>query len=111
MTAGPFLKCNFRHAIEAPLPNILSVPNRCGAFERQRLLLSLLDSEPDMPGLTSAFLRPPLRSTEYGRAFGTLYTVVYRPNDGVADYLWPDDSWRRTFDSVDATKTVILREP
>jgi predicted choloylglycine hydrolase len=81
------------------------------SVERQRLLFSLLDSEPDMPGLTSAFLRPPLRSTEYGRAFGTLYTVVYRPNDGVADYLWPDDSWRRTFDSVDATKTVILREP
>jgi predicted choloylglycine hydrolase len=80
------------------------------SVERQRLLLSLLDSDPDMTKLTSAFLRPPLRSTEYGRAFGTLYTAVYRPNDGVVDYLWPDDSWRRTFDSVDATKTVILRE-
>jgi hypothetical protein len=60
--------------------------------------------------LASAFLRPPLRNIEYGRAFGTLYTVVYRPKDGVADYLWPDDSWRRTFDSPDATKTVILKE-
>jgi predicted choloylglycine hydrolase len=80
------------------------------SVERQRLLLSLLDSDPDITGLTSAFLRPPLRSTEYGRAFGTLYTAVYRPNDGVVDYLWPDDSWRRTFDSVDATKTVILKE-
>jgi hypothetical protein len=36
--------------------------------------------------------------------------VVYRPKDGVVDYLWPDDSWRRRFDSVDETKTVILRE-
>jgi len=80
------------------------------SVERQRLLLSLLDSDPDITGLTSAFLRPPLRSTEYGRAFGTLYTAVYRPNDSVVDYLWPDDSWRRTFDSVDATKTVILKE-
>jgi predicted choloylglycine hydrolase len=80
------------------------------SVERQRLLLSLLDSNPDMTTLTSAFLRPPLRSTEYGRAFGTLYTAVYRPNDGVVDYLWPDDSWQRTFDSPDATKTVILRE-
>jgi predicted choloylglycine hydrolase len=79
------------------------------SVERQRLLLSLLNSDPDIAGLTSAFLRPPLRSTEYGRAFGTLYTAVYRPNDGVVDYLWPHDSWRRTFDSVDATKTVILR--
>ena len=80
------------------------------SVERQRVLFSLLDSNPDMTELTSAFLRPPLRSTEYGRAFGTLYTAVYRPNDGVVDYLWPQDSWRRTFDSVDATKTVILRE-
>jgi predicted choloylglycine hydrolase len=80
------------------------------SVERQQLLLSLLDSDPDVAGLTAAFLRPPLRSTEYGRAFGTLYTAVYRPNDGVVDYLWPQDSWRRTFDSVDATKTVILRE-
>jgi predicted choloylglycine hydrolase len=81
------------------------------SVERQRSLSSLLDSNPDITRLTSAFLRPPLRNTEYGRAFGTLYTVVYRPKDGVADYLWPDDSWRRTFDSLDATKTVILKEP
>jgi predicted choloylglycine hydrolase len=80
------------------------------SVERQRLLLSLLNSNPDINGLTSAFLRPPLFSTEYGRAFGTLYTAVYRPNDGVVDYLWPQDSWRRTFDSVDETKTVILKE-
>jgi predicted choloylglycine hydrolase len=81
------------------------------SVERQRRLLALLDSDPDVTGLASAFLRPPLRSTEYGRAFGTLYTAVYRPNDGVVDYLWPQDSWRRRFDSVDATKTVMLREP
>jgi predicted choloylglycine hydrolase len=80
------------------------------SVERQRLLLSLLDSDPDLPRLASAFLRPPLRSTEYGRAFGTLYTAVYRPTDGVVDYLWPGDSWRRSFDSIDATKTVILKE-
>jgi predicted choloylglycine hydrolase len=80
------------------------------SVERQRLLQSLLDCDADVSGLISAFLRPPLRSTEYGRAFGTLYTAVYRPNDGAVDYLWPDDSWRRTFDSPGATKTVILRE-
>jgi predicted choloylglycine hydrolase len=80
------------------------------SVERQRLLLSLLDCDPDVTGVISAFLRPPLRSTEYGRAFGTLYTAVYRPNDGVVDYFWPGDSWRRRFDSVDETKTVILRE-
>jgi predicted choloylglycine hydrolase len=80
------------------------------SVERQRLLQSMLDADPDVTRLISAFLRPPLRSTEYARAFGTLYTAVYRPNDGVVDYHWPQDSWRRRFDSVDATKTVILRE-
>ena len=80
------------------------------SVERQRLLMSLLDSDPDIAGLTAAFLRPPLRSTEYGRAFGTLYTAVYRPNDGTVDYLWPHDSWQRRFDSVDETKTVMLSE-
>ena len=88
-------------------------PERAQALrsvERQRLLQSLLDCDPDVSELILGFLRPPLRSTEYGRAFGTLYTAVYRPNDGVVDYLWPQDSWQRTFDSSDATKTVILRE-
>ncbi len=80
------------------------------SVERQRLMLSLLDCQPDPTELISAFLRPPLRSTEYWRAFGTLYTAVYRPNDGAVDFFWPDDSWRRRFDSVDETKTVILRE-
>jgi predicted choloylglycine hydrolase len=80
------------------------------SVERQRLLMSLLDSDPDVTRLTSAFLRPPLRSTEYGRAFGTLYTAVYRPNDGTVNYVWPDDSWQRSFDSVDETKTVLLSE-
>jgi predicted choloylglycine hydrolase len=80
------------------------------SVERQRLLRSLLDTNTDPTKLISAFLGTPLRSTEYGRAFGTLYTAVYRPNDGVVDYLWPDDSWQRTFNSPDATKTVILRE-
>jgi len=27
------------------------------------------------------------------------------------DYLWPDDSWRRTFDAPEQIKTVVLREP
>src|SRR6476620_4268435 len=35
------------------------------SVERQRLLVSLLDREPGPAALTSAFLRPPLRSTAY----------------------------------------------
>ena len=34
-------------------------------------------------------MEPPLYSTEYSRGFGTLYTAVYRPADGVVTYHWP----------------------
>jgi hypothetical protein len=58
--------------------------------------------------LAAAFLRTPLYSTQYARAFGTLYTAVYRPSEGAIEYRWPTSSWRRTFDDPDATFTVQL---
>jgi hypothetical protein len=57
------------------------------------------------------FLRKPLHNTAYSRGFGTLYTAVYLPDDGVVEYHWPDTSWRRSFSSPDGTKDVVLREP
>jgi CubicO group peptidase (beta-lactamase class C family) len=37
-------------------------------------------------------MRSGVRQTAYARAFGTLYTVLYRPQLGYVDYLWPDSS-------------------
>ena len=79
------------------------------SLERQGFLLDLLATSPNATQLAAALLRPPIHQTSYGRAFGTLYTAVYRPALGYVDYLWPDTSWRRTFDSPDATRTVLLR--
>jgi predicted choloylglycine hydrolase len=83
---------------------------RFRSVERRAHLLELLDGRPDPTELAAALLRPPLRQTAYGQAFGTLYTVLYRPERGYVDYLWPDTSWRRRFDSPDGTRTLVLRD-
>jgi predicted choloylglycine hydrolase len=84
---------------------------RFRSVERQQALIRLLTTRPEPDNLAAAFLRPPLHSTAFSRAFGTLYTAVYRPTDGVVDYLWPETSWRRTFSSPEEKKVVVLREP
>jgi predicted choloylglycine hydrolase len=84
---------------------------RFRSVERQQALIRLLATRPEPGNLAAAFLRAPLHSTAFSRAFGTLYTAVYRPTDGVVDYLWPETSWRRTFSSPEETKAVMLREP
>jgi len=78
---------------------------------RQDALLRLAQSVPDAQRATEAFLRKPLYNTAYSRGFGTLYTAVYLPDEGVVVYHWPGTSWRRSFSSEDGTKDVILREP
>jgi predicted choloylglycine hydrolase len=82
---------------------------RYRSVERQRLLLELLDADPTPAELRAAFLRPPLHNVEYAQGFGTIYTAAYRPAEGVVDYVWRGSSWRRTFDSVDATHVALLR--
>jgi predicted choloylglycine hydrolase len=78
------------------------------SVQRQRFLLDLLARRPGVDGLVAAFLRPPLHSERYAEAFGTMYTAVYRPTVGVVDYVWPGSSWRRGFESPDATHSVVL---
>jgi predicted choloylglycine hydrolase len=72
--------------------------------ERERCVLALLED----PGLTredfvAAFLEPPLRSSEYAQGFGTLYTAVYEPTRGSAEFRWPGAVWRHSFASFDET--------
>lgn len=63
-----------------------------GTFERERRLLELLRS-PGMSGdrLVQAFLEEPLYRDGLASGFGTLYTAVYFPVTGRAEYRWPDD--------------------
>jgi predicted choloylglycine hydrolase len=77
--------------------------------ERLRHLGRLLREDPDPEQLAANFLTSPLYSTDYARAFGTLYTVVYRPAEQSVEYRWPETSWRRSFDTTDSTKSLVLR--
>ena len=63
-----------------------------GTFERERRLLELLRT-PRMTGdrLVRAFLEEPLYRDGLASGFGTLYTAVYFPATGRAEYRWPDD--------------------
>jgi predicted choloylglycine hydrolase len=78
------------------------------SIERQQTMLELLATTPDPDTLVRAFGRPPLYNTAYANGFGTIYTAAYRPDLGVVDYRWPRSTWRRGFDSPDATHTTML---
>lgn len=54
-----------------------------------------------------SFLDPPLFATHYARAFGTLYTVVYRPRSRTITYLWPDERVEQSVDSFLAQSLVV----
>ena len=69
---------------------------------------TLVASNPRPDELAAAFLTDPLYNREYSRAFGTLYTALYRPANKVAEFVWPGQSWRRGFDDPDGTRQVVL---
>jgi predicted choloylglycine hydrolase len=60
---------------------------RFRSVERQQTL-ALEALRPDPDAAISVFLKPPLHNSAYAEGFGTLYTAAYRPNEGVADYVW-----------------------
>ena len=84
---------------------------RLGSVVRQDALRVLDRSAADPEDAVAAFLEPPLYNTAYSRGFGTLYTAVYRPDEGILDCVWPDTTWTHSFDSPDETLEVVLREP
>jgi predicted choloylglycine hydrolase len=67
-------------------------------YERERRLLELLrTSGMTRDRLVDAFLSPPLYRTESDRG-ASLYTAVYEPASGRAEYVWPQ---RRIVESFD----------
>jgi len=59
--------------------------------------------------LVDAFLEPPLYARGFDRGFGTLYTAVYRPAEGIVDFRWPGSTWRQAFAAfVEGEHTVPL---
>jgi predicted choloylglycine hydrolase len=71
-------------------------------------LTTLIADAPDPADLVAAFTSDPLYNRAYGKAFGTLYTALYRPVEGTVEYIWPDVTWRRGFCSPGDTRDVVL---
>ncbi|MGZ8629393.1 MAG: C45 family autoproteolytic acyltransferase/hydrolase [Actinomycetota bacterium] len=68
-------------------------------IERERCILALLEGGAEhADAFTDAFLRAPLFSTAYASGWGTLYTAVLRPAEGLVDYRWPAHTWRLGFE-------------
>jgi predicted choloylglycine hydrolase len=82
-------------------------------IEREQCIVGALGAEGQTAeGFADAFLRAPLFSTAYDSGWGTLYTAVYHPVDGVVDYRWPTHTWRLGFGSfTQAEHTEVLAEP
>ena len=78
-------------------------------MQRRTHLLAVVADDPTPEQLVEQFLQPPLHSPHYRRAFGTVYTALYRPADGVLELCWPDRRWERRFDDPDDTVDIVLR--
>lgn len=79
------------------------------SVERHDLLLELIDGGVDRDGLAHAFMAAPVRAENFTGGFGTLYTAIYRPDEGSVEYRWPDQSFIRTFDDSSAQVDFVLR--
>jgi predicted choloylglycine hydrolase len=81
-------------------------------LEREQHILELLQAPHlDREGFAAAFLGPRLHSRAYADGFGTLYTAVYRPRDGRAEYRWPSFVWPQSFAAfVEGTHDEVLAE-
>ena len=68
-------------------------------IEREQYLKFRLDDRKmTSQRLIEAFSRPPLYTNAYRTGFGTLYTAIYRPAKGEAEYRWPGGRWVFSFD-------------
>lgn len=57
--------------------------------ERHRFLKQRVSRVRSADRFVAGFLEPPLYATRHAEGYGTLYTVVYRPETGEAEFLWP----------------------
>ena len=91
------------------IPDSIEHAERYASVQRRTCLAELIADRPTPDRVVESFLRPPLYSTHYWRAFGTVYTALYRPADRSVELCWPDRRWIRRFDDPDATFDVVLR--
>jgi len=75
--------------------------------QRRERLASIVESDPSPESVVDAFLAPPLYRNQFRRASGTLYTVVYSPNDLSMSLHWPGRSERVEPGATDSPSLVV----
>lgn len=76
---------------------------------RERQLAILLDDEETTEErLISSFFSPPLFRSDYRRGLGTIYTSIYHPAEGRAQYCWPGYTMELSFDHFEEGSVDIL---
>lgn len=81
-------------------------------LERSHFLKDALSEKGmDAEKLANSFLAPPLYNTKFADSFGTLYTAVYRPVEGVVQLRWPGDYVLQSFEDFEEITRIIDLEP
>ena len=57
--------------------------------------------------LTDAFLRPPLYNSLFKEGFGTLFTSIYKPEEGRVQFRWPKNRMEQSFDAFSEESRLI----
>ena len=76
------------------------------SVEREQAIAQALAEAADPGEFAGRFLRPPLYSAAYASGMGTLYTAIYRPASGTAEFRWPGIAWHHSFGRFDEGQRV-----
>lgn len=75
--------------------------------ERATFLQAILNRGFSIDKLTKVFLSPPLYNTNFAEGYGTIYTAVYKPIEGIVELHWPNEKMIQTFDNFIEEYKVI----
>jgi predicted choloylglycine hydrolase len=83
-----------------------------GTLDRERMLSHHVSDPGAQPErFVQRFLEPPLYAEKFSKGWGTLYTAVYRPEQRLAEYLWPGTRCTWSIDDfVESTVRISFAE-
>ncbi len=77
--------------------------------EREKFLLdALADPAQNAENIIAEFLEAPLFNRRYNDGFGTVYTAVYKPAEGLMELRWPGKILQQSFDNFKENVTAII---
>lgn len=94
---------NYQNTIDWPENAAFNQTLKRSAFLEKML------AEKDMNAtkIADAFLKRPLYNTLFKEGFGTLFTSVYRPIEGVVEMRWPNEKVSQTFEDFEEQYKLI----